>query len=65
MTGSSVAHGLAGGVILPKAVSGFNTHFDAPQEGHPIIPFKATFPSPTHSYANGMQGVHVTHGARV
>lgn len=65
MTGSSVAHGLAGGVVLQKAVANFGSHFDAPQEGHPITPVKATFPPPTHSYAGGMQGAHVVHNARI
>lgn len=65
MTGSSVAHGLAGGVVLPKAVAGFDAHFQKPQEGHPITPVKAEFPVPTHSYAGGMQGAHVVHRSRM
>jgi len=60
MTGSSVAHGLAGGVILPKAVAGFDVHFNKPQESA-----KTSFPPPTHSYAGGMQGAHVVHHARI
>jgi len=66
MTGSSVSHGLAGGVILPKAVSGFDVHFQKPQEGHPMFNAgKSAFPPATHGYAGGMQGVHVTHGSRI
>lgn len=64
MTGSSVAHGLAGGVVLPKAIAGLNEHFQAPKEGHPITPVKSTFPAPTHSYSSGMQGAHIVHGPR-
>jgi hypothetical protein len=66
MTGSSVAHGLAGGVHLPQAVSGFDVHFQKPQEGHPMFNAKQTsFPAPTHSYEGGMQGRHVVHKARI
>lgn len=64
MTGSSVAHGLAGGVVLPKAVAGFDAHFQKPSEGHLTSP-KSSFPPPTHGYAGGMQGAHVVHHARI
>lgn len=66
MTGSSVAHGLAGGVMLPKAIAGMDAHFDAPKEGHPMFNAgKSSFPPPTHSYAGGMQGAHVVHNPRI
>ena len=66
MTGSSVAHGLAGGVVLPKAIAGLDAHFQAPKEGHPMFGAKqSTFPSPTHNYASGMQGAHVVHSPRL
>lgn len=65
MTGSSVAHGLAGGVVLPKAIANFDTHFQTPKEGHPITGVKSAFPAPTHNYAGGMQGSHVVHNARI
>lgn len=64
MTGSSVAHGLAGGVVLPKAIAGMDQHFQAPKEGHPMFPGKAEFPPPTHSYSGGMFGAHVVHNPR-
>jgi len=64
MTGSSVAHGLAGGVMLPKAIAGMDSHFQTPKLGHPMFN-KSSFPAPTHSYAGGMQGQHVIHSPRV
>jgi hypothetical protein len=65
MTGSSVAHGLAGGVVLPKAIANFDSHFQTPKEGTPIMGVKSSFPPPTHSYAGGMQGAHVVHSPRI
>jgi hypothetical protein len=65
MTGSSVAHGLAGGVHLKDSMAGMDAHFEAPKEGHPITPVKSTFPPATHNYAGGMQGAHVVHNVRI
>lgn len=65
MTGSSVAHGHAGGVQLPDAVKGFDVHFDKPAQHGTVTPMKSTFSPPTHSYAGGAQGAHVVHNARI
>jgi hypothetical protein len=64
MTGSSIAHGLAGGVVLPKAVSGFDVHFQKPAEGKPMTMGSKGFPAPTHSYAGGGMG-HSVHNPRL
>lgn len=65
MTGSSVAHGLAGGTMLPHAVAGMDSKFQTPKEGHPITGVKSSFPAPTHNYDGGMLGAHVVHNARI
>lgn len=65
MTGSSVAHGLAGGVHLKDSMAGMDAHFQQPKEGHPINGAPKSFAPPTHSYAGGMQGAHVKHNPRI
>lgn len=65
MTGSSVAHGHAGGVNLPDAVKGFDVHFQAPHPHGTVTPMKSTFPVPTHSYAGGAMGAHTVHNPRI
>ena len=64
MTGSSVAHGFAGGTSVQEAIEGMDTKFQKPQPGHPTTGVKSSFPPPTHSYAGGAQGQHTVHAPR-
>lgn len=67
MTGSSVAHGFAGGTPLPQAPIGLNEKFDKPSSshgtvtalGHPNI-----FAKGTHSYNTSGPAGHTTHEPR-
>lgn len=65
MTGSSVAHGLAGGVHLKDSMAGMDAHFEKPAAHGTVTPMKSSFPPPTHGYAGGMQGAHVVHNPRI
>lgn len=67
MTGSSVAHGFAGGTPLPAAPAGLNEKFETPgshgtvtKMGHAKVGSVGT-----HSYAQGTSfGGHVVHPPR-
>lgn len=66
MTGSSVAHGFAGGVHLKDSMAGMDEKFDKPtgaaSRGKGIAPGSSTG---THTYGgSGMQGTNVTHPTR-
>lgn len=62
MTGSSVAHGFAGGVhdLQNPQIGG---HFETPKAHGTVTQMSHPF-TPTHSYANGAQGVHKVHSPR-
>ena len=66
MTGSSVAHGFAGGTPLPMAPADLDEKFQKPASHGTVTGLKANFEKGTHNYTgNGMQNMHVTHPPRM